>query len=125
MLKLVHNETHPTFFEQFFFENPVQNGVFIIEVNKKYFFFEYDAVIAMIKTSNSKQQEYVKRQLQMYHYLSKDLRTYLHAIATDYIRRIFEENKKMKCKIGASHSIQHMNYRRNLSKVAKWRTNGS
>lgn len=39
MLKLVHNETHPTFFEQFFFENPVQNDVFIIEVNKKTFLF--------------------------------------------------------------------------------------
>ena len=29
----------------------------------------------------------------MYHYLSQDLRTCLQAIATDYIRRIFEENK--------------------------------
>ncbi|MDA2236085.1 hypothetical protein PDM89_24045 [Bacillus cereus] len=95
MLKLVHNETHPTFFEQFSFENPVQNDVFIIEVNKKHFFFEYDAVIDMIKKLNLKQQEYVKRQLQMYHYLSQDLRTCLQAIATDYIRRIFEENKKI------------------------------
>ncbi|WP_329767661.1 hypothetical protein [Bacillus nitratireducens] len=125
MLKLVHNETQPTFFEQFFFENPVQHDVFIIEANKKHFFFEYDAVIDMIKKSNTKQQEYVKRKLQIYHYLSQDLRTYLQEIATDYIRRIFGENKKMECKVVASHSIQHMNYRRNLSKVEKWRTNGS
>ncbi|PEJ67606.1 hypothetical protein [Bacillus toyonensis] len=125
MLNLVHNETQPTFFERFFFENPVQNDVFIIEVNKKYFFFEYDAVIDMIKRSNTKQQEYVKRQLQNYHYLSQDLRTCLQEIATDYIRRIFGENPKMECKVVPPHSIQHMNYRRNLSKVEKWRTNGS
>ncbi|MEG7843779.1 hypothetical protein [Bacillus mobilis] len=125
MLKLVHNETQPTFFERFFFENPVQNDVFIIEVNKKHFFFEYDAVIDMIKKLNSKQQEYVKRQLQMYHYLSQDLRTCLQAIATDYIRRIFGENKKMEYRVVPSHSPQYMNYRRNLSKVEKWRTNGS
>ncbi|MGG0728019.1 hypothetical protein [Bacillus paramycoides] len=125
MLKLVHNETHPTFFEQFSFENPVQNDVFIIEANKKYFFFEYDAVIDMIKKSKTKQQEYVKRQLQIYHYLSQDLRTCLQEIATDYIRRIFGENKKMECKVVPSHSTQHMNYRRNLSQVEKWRNNGS
>lgn len=125
MLKLVHNDTKPTFFEQFFFENPIQNDVFIIEVNKKHFFFEYDAVIDMIKKLNSKQQEYVKRQLQNYRYLSQDLRTCLQEIATDYIRRIFGENPKMECKVVSSHSTQHMNYRRNLSKVEKWRTNGS
>ncbi|PDZ04541.1 hypothetical protein COE20_21025 [Bacillus cereus] len=119
MLKLVHNETQPTFFERFFFENPVQNDVFIIEVNKKHFFFEYDAVIDMIKKSNSKQQEYVKRQLKSYRYLSPDLRTCLQAIATDYIRRIFEENNKMEYRVVPSHSPQHMNYRRNLSKVEK------
>ncbi|GAB6611999.1 MULTISPECIES: hypothetical protein [Bacillus] len=95
MLKLVHNETQPTFFERFFFENPVQNDVFIIEVNKKHFLFEYDAVIDMIKKSSTKQQEYFKRQLQIYRYLSQDLRTCLQEVATDYIRRIFEENKKI------------------------------
>ncbi|WP_263703956.1 hypothetical protein [Bacillus thuringiensis] len=125
MLNLVYNETQPTFFERFAFENPVQNDVFIIEVNKKYFFFEYDAVIDIIKRSNTKQQEYVKRQLQNYRYLSQHLRTCLQEIATDYIRRIFGENTKMECKVVPTHSTQHMNYRRNLSKVEKWRTNGS
>ncbi|MFE9077911.1 hypothetical protein [Bacillus mobilis] len=104
MLKLVHNETELTFFERFFFENPVQNDVFIIEANKKYFFFEYDAVIDMIKKSSTKQQEYFKRQLQIYRYLSQDLRTCLQEVATDYIRRIFGENKKMEYRVVPSHS---------------------
>ncbi|PEF45175.1 hypothetical protein CON22_18000 [Bacillus cereus] len=103
------NRTLTPFFEHFFNEHPIENDVFIIEANRKYFFFETDTVIALIKNFSIKQQEYIKRQLQIYNYLNQDLRICLEQVANDYVRGLFEVNKKIECKILPLHSIFNMN----------------
>ncbi|UOB61126.1 hypothetical protein, partial [Bacillus thuringiensis] len=82
-----------------------KNDVFVIEANEKYFFFEYDTVISMINNFSQKEQDYIRRQLQLYNYLRQDLSICLMQIATDYVRRLIGEHKKTECRILPLHSI--------------------
>lgn len=88
-----------SFFDLFFKSHPIENDVFIIEANEKYFFFEHDTVIDMIGNFAQKDQDYIRRQLQLYNYLNQDLRICLMQIASDYIRRLIGSHKKTDCKI--------------------------
>ncbi|MEK7019847.1 hypothetical protein [Bacillus sp. FSL R9-9410] len=99
------NKKPVSFFDIFFENHPVKNDVFVIEANDRYFFFEYDTVIDMIKTFTPKQQIYTRRQLQLYNYLNQDLTICLVQIASDYIRRLVGEQNKIECKILPLHSI--------------------
>lgn len=103
-------KTLTLFFENFFSTNSIENDVFIIEANEKYFFFETKTVIDMIKNFSLKQQEYIKRQLQFYKYLNQDLTICLKYIASDYVRGLFGKDKKIECKILPLHSIYSMNF---------------
>ncbi|MEB8713894.1 hypothetical protein GH876_29490 [Bacillus thuringiensis] len=106
---LIENQKLKGFFDSFFKNNPIENDVFVIEANEKYFFFEHDTVIDMIKNFSQKDQVYIKRQLLFYNYLNQDLRICLIQIASDYIRRLVGNHKKMECKIPPLHSIIHCN----------------
>lgn len=103
------NKNSFSFFDIFFENHPVKNDVFVIEANYRYFFFEYNTVIDMIKKFSPKQQDYIRRQLQLYNHLNQDLTIYLMQIASDYIRRLVGNHKKMECKILLSHSIINRN----------------
>ncbi|PFA58589.1 hypothetical protein [Bacillus sp. AFS015896] len=103
------NKNPVSFFDIFFENHPVKNDVFVIEANDRYFFFEYNTVIDMIKKFSPKQQEYIRRQLQLYNNLNQDLTIYLMQIASDYIRRLIGKHKKMECKILLSHTIINRN----------------
>ncbi|MEC3195729.1 hypothetical protein P9Z84_23985 [Bacillus cereus] len=106
---LIENQKLNYFFDSFFKNHPIENDVFVIEANEKYFFFEHDTVIDMIKNFSQKDQVYIKRQLLFYNYLNQDLRICLIQIASDYIRRLVGNHKKMECKILPLHSIIHCN----------------
>lgn len=86
---LIEKITKP-FFNQFFSENTVKNDVFVIEVNQKFFFFESDTVIDMIKKFPLDQQEDIKYQLCLCKFLNRDINTYLEEIATDYVKKCYE-----------------------------------
>jgi hypothetical protein len=103
------NNTPVSFFDIFFENHPIKNDVFVIETNDRYFFFEYDTVNDMIKKFSPKQQDYIRRQLQIYNYLNQDLTICLMQIASDYIRRLVGNHKKMECKILPLHSIINRN----------------
>ncbi|MGE7869303.1 hypothetical protein ACQKNO_24565 [Bacillus paramycoides] len=103
------NKNYNSFFELFFENHPVKNDVFVIEANDKYFFFENATVIDMIKNFNIEHQEHIKRQLQFYTYLNQDLTVCLVQIASDYIRRLIGNHKKMDCKILPLQSIINCN----------------
>ncbi|WP_430530744.1 hypothetical protein [Bacillus cereus] len=109
MNALKENKKQVSFFELFFKNHPIKNDVFIIEANEKYFFFEYETVISMINNFNQKEQDYIKRQLQLYNYLRQDLSICLMQIATDYVRRLIGEHKKIECRILPLHSIYNHN----------------
>ncbi|AMR88486.1 hypothetical protein [Bacillus thuringiensis] len=104
---LIENQKLNYFFDSFFKNNPIENDVFIIEANEKYFFFEHDTVIDIIKKSTQEYQEYIKRQLLFYNYLNQDLRICLIQIASDYIRRLVGTHKKTDCKILSLQSVIH------------------
>lgn len=106
---LIENKKLNCFFDSFFKNHPIENDVFVIEANEKYFFFEHDTVIDMIKNFAQKDQDYIRRQLQLYNYLNQDLRICLKQIASDYIRRLVGNHTKMECKILPLHSIIHCN----------------
>ncbi len=59
------NQKPISFFNLFFEKHPIKNDVFVIEANEKYFFFEYDTVIDMIENFTQKDQDYIRRQLQL------------------------------------------------------------
>ncbi|MGH0945262.1 hypothetical protein ACQVTS_29875 [Bacillus mycoides] len=103
------NQRPLSFFDLFFKNHPIENDVFVIEANEKYFFFEHDAVIDMINNFTQKDQDYIRRQLQLYNYLNQDLRICLMQIASDYIRRLIGKHKKMDCKILPLQSIINCN----------------
>ncbi|MGS0534398.1 hypothetical protein ACU80C_32030 (plasmid) [Bacillus mycoides] len=109
MNALKENKSQVSFFELFFKNHPIKNDVFVIEANEKYFFFEYETVISMIEAFSPKQQEYIKRQLRLYNYLNQDLSVCLVQIASDYVRRLVGEHKKMECRILPLHSISNHN----------------
>uniref|UniRef100_UPI003F49A3C7 hypothetical protein n=1 Tax=Bacillus multifaciens TaxID=3068506 RepID=UPI003F49A3C7 len=88
---LIKKVTNP-FFDEFFSENPVKNDIFVIELNGKFFFFESDNVIEMIKDFSPKEQEYVQRQLTLYVLQKRDINNCLEEIATDYVRRNYGTN---------------------------------
>ncbi|HDR7544703.1 hypothetical protein [Bacillus sp. CH_442] len=71
------------FFDSFFKNHPIENDIFVIEANEKYFFFEHDTVIDMIKNFTKEDQ--------------------------DYIRRLVGRYKKGDCKILPLQSIIHCN----------------
>ncbi|PFA00666.1 hypothetical protein CN375_04250 [Bacillus cereus] len=96
---LIENQKSNYFFDSFFKNHPIENDVFVIEANGKYFIFEHDTVIDMIKNFAQKDQDYIRRQLQLYNYLNQDLRICLMQIASDYIRRLIGKHKKTDCKI--------------------------
>lgn len=104
---LIEKQKLNYFFDSFFKNHPIENDVFIIEANEKYFFFEHDTVIDIIKKSTQEYQEYIKRQLLFYNYLNQDLRICLIQIASDYIRRLLETHKKTDCKILSLQSVIH------------------
>lgn len=106
---LIESQKLNCFFDSFFKNHPIENDVFVIEANEKYFFFEHDTVIDMIKNFTQKDQVYIKRQLLFYNYLNQDLRICLIQIASDYIRRLIGKHKKMDCKILPLQSIIHCN----------------
>ncbi|MEC2393482.1 hypothetical protein BK717_28630 [Bacillus thuringiensis serovar malayensis] len=85
------NNKQVSFFESFFKNHPIENNVFVIEANEKYFFFEYETVISMIEDFSPKQQEYIKRPLRLYNYLKQDLTVCLIQIASNYVRRLIGE----------------------------------
>ncbi|EJP83482.1 MULTISPECIES: hypothetical protein [Bacillus cereus group] len=103
------NQKSNYFFDSFFENHPIENNLFVIEANEKYFFFEHDTVIDMIKNFAQKDQDYIRRQLQLYNYLNQDLRICLMQIASDYIRRLIGKNKKTDCKILPLQSVIHCN----------------
>ncbi|PGU11678.1 hypothetical protein [Bacillus thuringiensis] len=109
MNALKENKKQVSFFEAFFKNHPIKNDVFIIEANEKYFFFEYDTVISMINNFSQKEQDYIRRQLQLYNYLRQDLSICLMQIANDYVRRLIGEHKKIECRILPLHSIYNHN----------------
>ncbi|MEB9506431.1 hypothetical protein P4J13_21085 [Bacillus anthracis] len=98
-----------TFFESFFKKHPIENDIFIIEANGKHFIFENDTVIDMIKHFDQKQQDYIRRQLQLYNYLNQDLSICLIQIACDYVRTLVREHEKEDCKILPLQSIYNLN----------------
>ncbi|MGN4506457.1 hypothetical protein [Bacillus cereus group sp. MYBK58-1] len=98
-----------SFFDLFFKNHPIENDVFVIEANEKYFIFEHDTVIHMIKNFTQKDQDYIRRQLQIHNYLNQDLRICLMQIASDYIRRLIGNHNKMDCKILPLQSIYNCN----------------
>ncbi|WP_166695662.1 hypothetical protein [Bacillus cereus] len=102
---LIENQKPNYFFDSFFKNHPIENDVFVIEANEKYFIFEHDTVIDMIKNFAQKDQDYIRRQLQLYNYLNQDLRICLMQIASDYIRRLIGKHKKTDCKILPSQSV--------------------
>ncbi|UYX55891.1 hypothetical protein M3Y14_32185 (plasmid) [Bacillus thuringiensis] len=99
------NQIPIPFFDLFFKNHPIENDVFVIEANEKYFIFEHDTVIDMIKNSTQKDQDYIRRQLQLYNYLNQDLRICLMQIASDYIRRLIGRHRKTDCKILPLQSV--------------------
>lgn len=103
------NQKPISFFDLFFKSHPIENDVFVIEANEKYFFFEHDTVIDMNKNCTQKEQDYIRRQLQLYNYLNQDLRICLMQIASDYIRRLIGKHKKMDCKNLPLQSIINCN----------------
>lgn len=103
------NQKSLSFFDLFFENHPIENDVFVIEANERYFFFEHDTIIDMIKNFTKEDQEYIRRQLLLYNYLNQDLRICLMQIASDYIRRLVGRYKKMDCKILPLQSIIHCN----------------
>ncbi|NWK72644.1 hypothetical protein HWX41_27370 [Bacillus paramycoides] len=103
------NNNPVSFFDIFFENHPVKNDVFVIEANDRCFFFEYDTVIDMIKKFSPKQQDYIRRQLQLYNYLNQDLTICLMQIASDYIRSLVGKHNKIECKILPLHSIYNHN----------------
>ncbi|MEB9828517.1 hypothetical protein CN513_20655 [Bacillus cereus] len=109
MNALIENQNSNYFFDLFFKNHPIENDVFVIEANDKYFFFEHDTVIDMIKSFAPKDQDYIRRQLQLYNYLNQDLRICLMQIASDYIRRLIGNHKKTDCKILPLQSVIHCN----------------
>ncbi|AWC31010.1 hypothetical protein R6231_14490 [Bacillus cytotoxicus] len=108
---ILNKEVSTSFFDQFFSENKVENDVFVISVNKKYFFIESNTVIDMIKKFSPKDQQYIKRHLLLCNLLNRDLSTCLKEIATDYVRTFFgdTDDKKIECKLLPLHSIYNMN----------------
>lgn len=109
MNALKENKKQISFFELFFKNHPIKNDVFVIEVSDKYFIFEYETVISMIENFSPNQQEYIRRQLRLYNYLNQDLSVCLVQIASDYVRRLIGEHKKMECRILPLHSIFNHN----------------
>ncbi|MGE6592314.1 hypothetical protein ACQKFU_22635 [Bacillus mycoides] len=103
------NQLPISFFDLFFKNHPIENDVFVIEANEKYFIFEHDTVIDMIKNFTQKDQDYLRRQLQLYNYLNQDLSICLMQIASDYIRRLIGNHKKTDCKILPLQSVIHCN----------------
>ncbi|QWH15627.1 hypothetical protein EXW38_31110 (plasmid) [Bacillus mycoides] len=103
------NQKSSYFFDLFSKNHPIENDVFVIEANKKYFFFEYDTVIDMINNFTQKNQDYIRRQLQLYNNLNQDLTICLMQIASDYIRRLIGKHKKTDCKILPLQSIINCN----------------
>lgn len=109
-MSIVKEKQKPiSFFDLFFKNHPIENDVFVIEANEKYFIFEHDTVIDMIKNFTQKDQDYIRRQLQLYNYLNQDLRICLMQIASDYIRRLIGKHKKTDCKILPLQSVIHCN----------------
>ncbi|HFK1685150.1 TPA: hypothetical protein ACGXND_005117 [Bacillus tropicus] len=106
---LIENQKSNYFFDSFFKNHPIENDVFVIEANERYFFFEHDTVIDMIKNFTKEDQDYIRRQLLLYNYLNQDLRICLMQIASDYIRRLVGRYEKMDCKILPLQSIIHCN----------------
>ncbi|MEK4646317.1 hypothetical protein [Bacillus sp. PK30] len=109
MNALKENKKQVSFFESFFKNHPIKNDVFVIEASDKYFIFEYETVISMIEDFPPNQQEYIRRQLQLYNYLNQDFTVCLIHIASDYVRRVVGEHKKMECRILPLHSIFNHN----------------
>ncbi|PEO25790.1 hypothetical protein [Bacillus toyonensis] len=109
MNALKENKSQVSFFKLFFKNHPIKNDVFVIEANEKHFFFEYETVINMIEDFSPKQQEYIKRQLRLYNNLNQDLSVCLVQIASDYVRRLIGEHKKIECRILPLHSIYNHN----------------
>ncbi|MDX5746201.1 hypothetical protein SIM20_24020 [Bacillus cereus group sp. BfR-BA-02570] len=105
MNALKENNKQVSFFESFFKNHPIKNDVFVIEACNKYFIFEYETVINMIEDFSSNQQDYIRRQLRLYNYLNQDLTVCLIQIASDYVRRLIGEQKKIECRILPLHSI--------------------
>lgn len=103
------NQKSHYFFDSFFKKHPIKNDIFIIEANGKHFIFENDTVIDMIKHFNQKQQDYIRRQLQLYNYLNQDLSICLIQIACDYVRTLVREHEKEDCKILPLQSIYNLN----------------
>ncbi|MBU4642495.1 hypothetical protein [Bacillus toyonensis] len=106
---ITEKQTLTPFFEHFFSEHPIENDVFVIEAKEKYFIFETDNVIDMIKNFSPEHQEHIKRQLQFYNFLNQDLTVCLVQIASDYIRQLIGNHNKMECKILPLHSINNGN----------------
>ncbi|PGL80840.1 hypothetical protein CN931_18440 [Bacillus sp. AFS054943] len=106
---VIENQKPISFFDLFFKNHPTENDVFVIEANEKYFIFEHDTVIDMIKNFAQKDQDYIRRQLQLYNYLNQDLRICLMQIASDYIRRLIGDHYKKECKILPLHSFYYRN----------------
>ncbi|WP_242321061.1 hypothetical protein [Bacillus cereus group sp. BfR-BA-01312] len=106
---LIENQKLNYFFDSFFKNHPIENDVFVIEANEKYFFFEHDTVIDMIKNFTQKDQVYIKRQLLFYNYLNHDLRICLIQIASDYIRRLIGKHRKTDCKVLPLQSVIQCN----------------
>ncbi|HDR7495142.1 TPA: hypothetical protein QCX40_005893 [Bacillus cereus] len=109
MNALKENKNQNLFFQLFFENHPIKNDVFVIEANEKYFIFEYDTVINMINNFSQKQQDYIRRQLQLYNYLNQDLSICLMQVASDYVRRSIGDHYKKECKILPLHSFLNHN----------------
>lgn len=109
MNNVIEKEKNATFFETFFKNHPIKNDIFIVEANGKHFIFENDTVIDMIKHFSQKQQDYIRRQLQLYNYLNQDLSICLIQIACDYVRTLVREHEKEDCKILPLQSIYSLN----------------
>ncbi|TKH09034.1 hypothetical protein FC694_28620 [Bacillus wiedmannii] len=109
MNALKENKKQISFFKLFFKNNPINNDVFVIEVSDKYFIFEYETVISMIEDFSPKQQENIRRQLRLYNSLNQDLTVCLIQIASDYVRRLIGEHKKIECRILPLHSFYNHN----------------
>ncbi|TKH09733.1 hypothetical protein FC694_27575 [Bacillus wiedmannii] len=93
-------------FSNISFENfSIKDDILIIEANEKYFIFEYDTVINMIDNFNPKEQDYIRRRLQLYNYLNLDLSICLMQIAANYVGKSIEEHYKKECKILPLHSF--------------------
>ncbi|MBH0357712.1 hypothetical protein U9R71_26220 [Bacillus toyonensis] len=109
MNAIKENKKQNPFFQLFFKNHPIKNDVFVIEANEKYFIFEYDTVINMINNFSQKEQDYIRRQLQLYNYLNQDLSICLMQIASDYVRKSIGVHYKKECKILPLHSFHNHN----------------